>query len=123
MEFLVVEGHVGMDGRFYLLDMSRSFPPEAPTAAKHLDDIFEDGSIVLVRTQDPENDSAFSYTKGTVNRAHANGTYYDVLFPDGSLAKRIPSSQLQSRKLSIFWRLLRYSSAVETLHVISLTFD
>jgi hypothetical protein len=65
------EGHIGMDGRFYLLDLSRSFPPEAPTAVKHMDDIFEDGSIVLVRTKDPEHSSAFTYTKGTVNRAHA----------------------------------------------------
>jgi hypothetical protein len=72
-----------------------------------MDDIFEDGSIVLVRTKDPEHSSAFTYTKGTVNRAHARGTHYDVLFPDGSLALRMPSQELQSRKLSIFWRLLR----------------
>ena len=25
-----IEGHIGSDGRFYILDFSRTFPPEAP---------------------------------------------------------------------------------------------
>jgi hypothetical protein len=31
-----VEGHVGLDGRYYLLDLARTFPPEAGEVAVHL---------------------------------------------------------------------------------------
>lgn len=43
-----IEGHLGMDGRYYLLDMARAFPPEAPQATPHLDDIIADGCEVVV---------------------------------------------------------------------------
>lgn len=31
-----VEGHIGDDGKFYLLDLARSLPPENPNITKHL---------------------------------------------------------------------------------------
>ena len=98
---------MGMDGRFYVLDLSRAFPPEAPTASTHTDAILGDGTTVLVKVQNPSNPLDFAYMKGIVNRAFSNGQYYDILFPDGSVAPRVPVAQLTSRKLSIFWRLLR----------------
>jgi hypothetical protein len=32
-----VEGHLGSDGNYYLVDLSRSFPPESPLFTKHFD--------------------------------------------------------------------------------------
>jgi hypothetical protein len=31
-----VEGHTGADGRFYILDLQRCFPPESPFDTPHL---------------------------------------------------------------------------------------
>ena len=102
------EGHVGLDNRMYLLDLARTFPPEAPSATKHLDDVYGDGTTVLIKTQDPNNPSNFIFTKGTVLRAYAHGSFYDILFEDGSVGLKIPSTKIQSKSLSIFWRLLRF---------------
>lgn len=102
-----IEGHVGLDNRFYLLDLARTFPPEAPTVTRHLQDVFEDGTIVLIKTPDPENPSNVIFTKGSVHRAYSHGSFYDILFDDGSIGYKIPSTKIQSRSLSIFWRLLR----------------
>jgi hypothetical protein len=55
-----VEGHLGMDGRFYLLDMARAFPPEAPSEATHLRDVIADGSQVSVQL--------FNKATGTVSQ-------------------------------------------------------
>ena len=47
-----LEGHVGKDGRGYLVDLARTFPPEAPFVATHLrvdDPSFAIGQPVLVR--------------------------------------------------------------------------
>mmetsp|Transcript_22531 Transcript_22531/g.32926 ORF Transcript_22531/g.32926 Transcript_22531/m.32926 type:complete len:1011 (+) Transcript_22531:60-3092(+) len=101
-----IEGHIGMDNRIYLLDLSRTFPPEAPSCTRHLDDIYEDGSIVQVRMLDSETGGA-TYIKGTVHRACSHGDYYDILFADGTIIHRVPASDIKSRSLSIFWRLLR----------------
>lgn len=43
-----VEGHRDADGRFYVIDLARTFPPEHPDVAKHLN-ILEIGSMVMVR--------------------------------------------------------------------------
>jgi len=102
-----IEGHVGMDNRFYLLDMSRTFPPESPTLTTHLDDLYEDGSIVLIRVYDPNFPSRAIHMNGTVHRAYSHGRFYDILFEDGSVAHRFPASRIQRKSLSIFWRLLR----------------
>lgn len=100
----MVEGHVGLDNRFYLLDLARTFPPEAPSVTQHLDDLYEDGSIVLVKYFD---NGGWVYRNATVNRAYSHGRYYDILHDDGSIVKRFPVSMIMKKKLSIFWRLLR----------------
>jgi hypothetical protein len=106
------EGHIGLDNRLYLLDLSRSFPPEAPSVTQHLDDLYEDGSIVLVKFLDPLSAQTGSerwvYLNGTVNRAYSHGRYYDILFQDGSIAKNFPVSNIFRKNLSIFWRHLRF---------------
>jgi hypothetical protein len=118
----LTEGHIGLDNRFYLLDLSRTFPPEAPSMTQHLDDLYEDGSIVLVKFLDPlsvqEGGGAtgtgtgtgterWIYMNGTVNRAYSHGRYYDILFEDGSIVKNFPVSMILRKTLSIFWRMLR----------------
>jgi hypothetical protein len=103
----VTEGHLGLDNRFYLLDLARTFPPEAPTSTKHLNDVYGDGTIVLIRAPDPSNPSNVIFIKGSVHRAYAHGSFYDILFEDGSIGNKIPSTKIQSKSLSIFWRLLR----------------
>jgi hypothetical protein len=37
-----------MDGRYYMLDLARAFPPEAVSATGHLACLHADGSSVLV---------------------------------------------------------------------------
>jgi hypothetical protein len=113
---LSTEGHIGLDNRFYLLDLSRSFPPEAPSMTQHLDDLYEDGSIVLVKFLDPLSvtqegrgegcTERWIYMNGTVNRAYSHGRHYDILFEDGSIVKNFPVSKILRKNLSIFWRLL-----------------
>ena len=98
---------MGMDNRFYLLDMSRSFPPEASSVTSHLDDIHGDGTIVLIKLLDTASQT-FTFTKGTVHRAYPHGRCYDILFDDGSIARRFPAHLIQKKSMSIFWRLLRY---------------
>lgn len=117
---LSTEGHIGLDNRFYLLDLSRSFPPEAPSMTQHLDDLYEDGSIVLVKFLDPLSvtqegrgegcTERWIYMNGTVNRAYSHGRHYDILFEDGSIVKNFPVSKILRKNLSIFWRLLRFPS-------------
>lgn len=104
---MFTEGHIGLDNRCYLLDLARTFPPEAPTVTTHLNDVYGDGTIVLIKTPDPNNPSNIIYTKGSVHRAYPHGHFYDILFEDGSIGHKIPSTKIQSRNLSIFWRLLR----------------
>ena len=45
-----VEGHIGSDGRFYIVDLARTFPPEAPSKAAHLVRCadFHIGQVVVV---------------------------------------------------------------------------
>lgn len=102
-----IEGHIGMDNRYYLLDLSRSFPPESPSQTKHLSDLLADGSEVIVRIPDPNHHNEFHNTKGTVHKAYITGDKYDILFEDGSVGVGIPASHIQSKCLSVFWRLLR----------------
>lgn len=42
-----IEGHLGHDGRFYLIDLARTFPPEHPDHVEHLK-MYDVGSAVLV---------------------------------------------------------------------------
>lgn len=109
--FISIEGHIGLDNRFYLLDLSRTFPPEAPSVTQHLDDLYEDGTIVLLKLLDPlshqTNTERWIYMNGTVHRAYSHGRYYDILFEDGSIVRRFPVSNISRKSLSIFWRLLR----------------
>ena len=78
---------------------------------QHLDDIYEDGSIVLVKFLDPlsvqEGTERWIYMNGTVHRAYSHGRHYDILFEDGSIVKNFPVSKILRKNLSIFWRLLR----------------
>lgn len=93
-----------MDGRYYLIDLSRTFPPEAPMCTAHLNDLLEDGTMVLIRISHEDGDM---YVKGTVHRAYIHGKAYDILFEDGSIGHHIPLSNIVSKSLSVFWRLLR----------------
>jgi hypothetical protein len=95
-----------MDGRYYLLDLARTFPPEAPMCTKHLDDLLEDGTSVLIRIMGDNGE--LLYVKGVVHKAYLNGKVYDILFEDGSIGHYIPIANIQSKSLSVFWRLLRY---------------
>lgn len=45
-----LEGHVGTDGRRYLLDFSRTFPPVPPTASHRLGHLFRLFRPEFVRT-------------------------------------------------------------------------
>lgn len=46
-----VEGHIDMEGRFYLIDLARTFPPEDPDTSKHLS---QPESSVFFRFHRPE---------------------------------------------------------------------
>ena len=39
-----IEGHLGLDGNYYVVDFGRTFPPEAPSAHNVRDD--HDGSFL-----------------------------------------------------------------------------
>jgi hypothetical protein len=120
-----VEGHVGMDNRLYLLDLSRTFPPESPAYTKHLSDIYPDGSRVQIsiptgselKTPVKQELSSSglmtppptSYTKmtATVHNAYSHGEFYDLLFEDGSIVHKFPSNRVYNKGVSIYWRFLR----------------
>mmetsp|Transcript_9515 Transcript_9515/g.17842 ORF Transcript_9515/g.17842 Transcript_9515/m.17842 type:complete len:990 (+) Transcript_9515:148-3117(+) len=122
-----VEGHIGLDNRLYLLDLSRTFPPESPAHTKHLSDLFPDGSRVMIEVpQDfvpnspSKNGLPFAHGSGgpgalpthkmmsaTVHNAYAHGEFYDLLFEDGSIVQKFPASMMHSKGVSIFWRFLR----------------
>lgn len=78
---------------------------------EHLDDLYEDGSIVLVKFLDPlssqDGVERWIYMNATVNRAYSHGRYYDILFENGTIVKKFPVSKILRKNLSIFWRLLR----------------
>lgn len=102
-----IEGHVGMDNRFYLLDLARSFPPEAPAVTSHLSDLFADGSTVRISVPNPKKAGEFIHTLGTVQKAYSHRRHYDILFADGSVVRKFPANRIHGLSLSIFWRLLR----------------
>lgn len=99
-----------MDGRYYMLDLARSFPPEALTATAHLSDLLEDGTSVLVfippcvigGEQKPSK-----VLMGTIYKAYIEGKSYDILLETGKVLWRHPVEFIRARTLSIFWRLLR----------------
>lgn len=108
-----VEGHIGLDNKLYLLDLSRTFPPESPAHTKHLSDIFPDGSRVMIEVPaEPMSGGAptsqYKMLNATVHNAYAHGEYYDLLFEDGSIVHKFPANRIHSKGVSIYWRFLRY---------------
>src|SRR3546814_655194 len=101
-----IEGHKGMDGRYYLLDLARAFPPEATQATPHLDDIIPDNCEVVVPRFDPVNQKV-DISVGHVNKAYPDGLRYDILFPDGTVVRKMPADYVRNNRLSVFWRLMR----------------
>jgi hypothetical protein len=122
-----VEGHVGRDNRLYLLDLSRTFPPESPRHTRHLSDIFSDGSRVLIEVpvgtepktptkkemllspgarMNPQQ-APYKMMSATVHNAYAHGEFYDLLFEDGSIVHKFPACRVHSKGVSIYWRFLR----------------
>ena len=126
-----VEGHVGLDNKLYLLDLSRTFPPECPTHTKHLSDVYPDGARVVIEVplgetlqtptkekpgmsgsgsgSGPKATHTHSYTmlSATVHNAYEHGEFYDLLFEDGSIVHKFPASRMRNKGLSIYWRFLR----------------
>lgn len=105
------EGHIGMDGRYYMLDLARAFPPEALSATIHLTDLHENGTSVLVFIPSFHVGDAAVPSKvvmGTIYKAYLHGKFYDILLENGNVIFRHPSEFIRARTLSIFWRLLRY---------------
>lgn len=99
-----------MDGRYYMLDLARSFPPESVAATEHLSDLHEDGTSVLVfipscRVRGQEMPS--KVLMGTIYKAYIEGKHYDILLETGKVLFRHPAEYIRARRLSIFWRLLR----------------
>ncbi|CAN0023081.1 unnamed protein product, partial [Discosporangium mesarthrocarpum] len=43
-----IEGHIGTDGKYYLLDFARSFPPESTPAVPHLQVLMNNDTRVSV---------------------------------------------------------------------------
>ena len=107
-----VEGHIGMDGRYYMLDLARSFPPESVEATEHLSDLHEDGTSVLVFIPPctiGDKDMPSKVLMGTIYKAYMEGKAYDILLETGKVLWRHPTEYIRARTLSIFWRLLRYT--------------
>ena len=109
--FMFAEGHAGMDGRFYLLDMARAFPPENPSATPHLSDLLEDGTSVMVfKCADYSASSApfgaAQVVPGVINKAHMTG-HYDIVLESGEVLFRVHPKFIRARCLSVFWRFLR----------------
>ena len=96
-----VEGHIGMDNRFYLLDLSRTFPPESPIYTQHLNVVYPDGANVNIVTDSNE------IIKATVHKAYPHGQYYDLIFDDGTIVHKCAAESIQHKGLSIYWRFLR----------------
>ncbi|CAM9859639.1 unnamed protein product, partial [Chrysoparadoxa australica] len=92
-----VEGHHGLDGRLYVLDLARAFPPEDPRLTPHLDGILLEGTHVYSITDDCE---------GRVVKACKGLHEYDIVFPDGTVVTR-PATHLRNQRRSVFYRLLR----------------
>ena len=105
-----VEGHIGKDSKFYLLDLSRTFPPESPKHTDHLHDIYPDGSCVKVNvtTESTEQSSKMPYLKNaTVHKAYAHGDYYHLICEDGTIIEKCPAEKIIFKRLSIYCRSLR----------------
>ncbi|CAM9265877.1 unnamed protein product [Ascophyllum nodosum] len=123
-----VEGHKGKDGRHYLLDFARSFPPESPFKVDHLSQILNNGTPVHVNVRsflsrsDPdvvrvwEHEEVHERMPGTITKAHVPlddastlleaNIKYTVRFSCGQVCK-VPAVYVKDRHLCIYWRMLR----------------
>lgn len=111
-----VEGHLAADGKYYLIDLARVFPPESPHVAYHLkrseylvgESVFcchpQTGNLrqaVIVEVHDAEVGDGFAEAK-------SHQITYDLIFMKGKeYHERMPRSSLADNYQSIFWRLLR----------------
>jgi Clustered mitochondria/Translation initiation factor eIF3 subunit 135 len=105
-----IEGHEGSDGRFYLIDLARAFPPEAPTQTPHLFARIATGSKVdvsHVMRSEVDGKLVRNQVTGAVVEQYEGGDRYRVRLASGALLKNIPASQIQRKGVTIFHRLLR----------------
>eukprot|EP00752_Nemacystus_decipiens_P012980 g11486.t1 len=109
-----IEGHRSdKDHRYYLLDFSRSFPPESPYKVDHLSKILSDGTPVHVNDHNggghaPREGviSAASFDN-RVNELQKRHITYTVRFDSTKTEEDVPATRVADRHLSIYWRMLR----------------
>eukprot|EP00903_Cladosiphon_okamuranus_P015185 g14039.t1 len=117
-----IEGHKSdKDNRYYLLDFSRSFPPESPYKVEHLSRILSDGTPVHVHDHDVTNpkhrdrrvggkprqgvisETSVDHRVKVLEKRHIT---YTVRLDDGPEII-VPATRVTDRHLSIYWRMLR----------------
>ncbi len=76
-----IEGHAGLDGRMYLIDLARLFPPEFPDGT-----CLPDMCSVAVETSEPKSRSHSSHQRFTIN------------LPVCALADLVPRSFVQGQR-------------------------
>eukprot|EP00939_MAST-03C_sp_MAST-3C-sp1_P003992 g3992.t1 len=119
-----LEGHVARDGRCYVVDLARSFPPESPIETKHLQCVrhtFALGQRVVVLTHPGDRKSAVGARVVSSSSSSESGpTHVDVLIdrsdddvegcdhPNHRNFMRVPISQVKNmHDMSVYWRLIR----------------
>lgn len=71
-----VEGHIGKDGRFYILDLTRTFPPESDIKTPHLIQRsgFHVGQVVVVAVKRAKMRRKKRIAKACASNSEANGS-------------------------------------------------
>jgi hypothetical protein len=109
------EGHQGKDGRYYVVDLARVFPPEFPGCLERLG--LRRQPLGLRQTVFVRDGSMFKLARITnvypeTFKPHPDADpsvrYYDiVLHADRTVRSRVPSSDIERAEQCIFWKFLR----------------
>ena len=108
----------GLDGRHYIIDLARAFPPESPRGVPHLSTQEYSIGQKVFATYKSKSKTTGSFQLATIVFVHdptnpnpyvlQGERMYDVIFQvDKSLAFKVPQSKIRNGQQSIFWRLLR----------------
>eukprot|EP00904_Undaria_pinnatifida_P002276 jgi/Undpi1/12049/HiC_scaffold_4.g01748.m1 len=97
-----IEGHLGTDGRHYLLDFSRSFPPESPYKVDHLNSLLNNGTPVYVLPESRGGAASAAAVRGEADCEREQGVKLD-----GGEIVEVAAARVVDRCLSIYWRMLR----------------
>ena len=108
----------GLDGRHYIIDLARAFPPESPRGVPHLSTQEYSIGQKVFATFKSKSKTTGSFQLATIVFVHdptnpnpyvlQGERMYDVIFQvDKSLAFKVPQSKIRNGQQSIFWRLLR----------------